>query len=85
MTRQVCNLATQEAEAGGSQIQGQPGQICKTLSQNKIFKRVGLWLSGRTLFSVQEAPGSICSTTPTQTQSKNYYPVGNEQRNVAFS
>ena len=30
-------IVTWEAEAGGSQVQGQPWQLIKTLSQNKIF------------------------------------------------
>jgi hypothetical protein len=31
--------ATQEAEAGGLQIQGQPGQLSKILSQKKKEKK----------------------------------------------
>jgi hypothetical protein len=31
----ACNPSTQEIEAGGSQVQGQPGLHHKTLSQKK--------------------------------------------------
>lgn len=33
--------ATWEVEAKGSQVPGQPGQLCETLSHNKIFKSLG--------------------------------------------
>jgi Fe-S cluster biosynthesis and repair protein YggX len=35
------NLTTQLAEAGGYQIQAQPGQLSKTLFQNKVKKGWG--------------------------------------------
>jgi hypothetical protein len=33
----TCNLSTEEAEAGGLQVQGQPGLYNKTLSLKKII------------------------------------------------
>lgn len=33
MKMHACNPTTQEAEAGQSQVQGQAGQVSKTLSQ----------------------------------------------------
>jgi hypothetical protein len=35
MVVHACNFSTQEAEAGGLQVQGQPGLYGKTLSQEK--------------------------------------------------
>jgi hypothetical protein len=40
MVANTCNPSTGEAEAGGSQVQGQPGLHSKTLSQqNKTNKK----------------------------------------------
>jgi hypothetical protein len=33
------NVFAVEAEAGGLQVWGQPGQLSETLSQNKIWKK----------------------------------------------
>jgi hypothetical protein len=38
MVTQACNLSNQEAEAGGSQVGGQPGLHSETLSQKKNQK-----------------------------------------------
>jgi hypothetical protein len=35
MVVHTCNLSTQEAEAGGSQVQDQPGLLGKILSKRK--------------------------------------------------
>ena len=37
----TCNPSTWEAETGGSQAGGQPGQLSETLTQNKKTKRAG--------------------------------------------
>jgi hypothetical protein len=42
ITLPSCNPSTQEAEAGGSQVQGQPVLHSKTLSQNKIKDTITL-------------------------------------------
>jgi hypothetical protein len=39
MVAYVYNLSTQEAKAGGSQVQGQTGLHSETLSQNKQTKK----------------------------------------------
>jgi hypothetical protein len=38
-----------EAKAGELQVQGQPGQFGETLSQTKVKKVMGLYVSGRVL------------------------------------
>lgn len=46
----ACNPSTEEAGAGRFQVWGQPGQLSKTVSQNKKFKNgPGLWLTVKTL------------------------------------
>lgn len=50
--------ATQEAEAGELQLQGQPGQFRKTLPQNKSVGEMALWY---------DAPGFNLSYSQTKT------------------
>jgi hypothetical protein len=57
--------ATQEAETGGSQIQGQPGQLSRTLSQHKNFLK-GL---------------SACLATQSLESSPHYLKKVTEQKN----
>jgi hypothetical protein len=53
MVAYTCHPSHLEAEAGGSQVRGQPEQLSKTLTQNKnktdFLKGLGALLSGRAL------------------------------------
>jgi hypothetical protein len=42
MVANTCNSTYLDAEEGGSHIQGQLGQLSKTLSQNKKKKGLGM-------------------------------------------
>jgi hypothetical protein len=57
----TCNLSAYKADIGGLQVQGQPGQLSKTLS-TPPKKCQGCGLEIESLTSMHKALGSIPST-----------------------
>lgn len=54
---QVYNLSSPEGKFGGSQVQGQPRQLLRTMFQN-VKEEEGMWLNVRALVLHMQGPVS---------------------------